>query len=62
MPAIRYYSVTQTREVRVAASTPMTAAMIANDAFKTGQGVSVAGEGGTTSEVRTIDIHVSEEL
>lgn len=70
MPEVRYYTVTQERQVKVTANSAVDAARIAEDAFENGQHKSepsVASSGiegiwgNTRSFVRTVDIHVRED-
>lgn len=68
MPEIRYYRVTQTREVKVTANSTADAVQIADAAFTNGQkrGVDVIDGpanvwGNTTTPVRATDITAYEE-
>ena len=70
MPEIRYYTVTQEREVKVAANSAADAVLIADAAFTHGQdsnhsvakGKSPEGVwGNTRTEVRVRDISAREE-
>jgi hypothetical protein len=58
MPEIRYYTVTQTREVKVWANSPADAALVADGKFN---GHSPNVEGAATSDPRNIDLIVRED-
>jgi hypothetical protein len=58
MPEMRYYTVQQTREVKVWAQCPSDAAQVADGKFN---GHAPDVEGSATSEVRDIDILVRED-
>lgn len=60
MPPINYYTVTEERQVKIAASTPETAILIASRAFATGQGVT-EDEGRTLTIVKTISLAARED-
>lgn len=59
MPEIRYYTVTQEREVKVWANSPVDAAVIADGKFNGYTPSQI--EGAATTEIRTRDIVVRED-
>lgn len=67
MPEIRYYTVTQEREVKVWANSPVDAARIADATFSglmsTGQGLPLSEKvpGEVTSSIRDRDLVVRED-
>lgn len=68
MPINRYYTVRQTREVKVRASNPISAVRIADCAFENGQTDTLGAKGApsdvygnTTTMVRVRDIDVTED-
>lgn len=60
MPEIRYYTVTEEREVKVCATSPIDAARLADADF---HGVRITDdvEGATTTPIRVRDITVRED-
>lgn len=67
MPQIRYYRVTQTREVRVEAQDPLSAAHIAQASFDCkDEGVnqleSISFAGKATSQVQVKDLEIREDF
>lgn len=69
MPAVRYYTVRQSRTVRVMADNPTEAVQIADAAFTNGQNANntVVGKpmqlrGNTTNKIRVTELSVTEEL
>jgi hypothetical protein len=68
MPEIRYYVVTQTREVKVQANSHRDAIDIAHDAFENGQDanghlITKQSEcwGDTESKIRTVEVNCKRE-
>jgi len=60
MPAIRYFTVTETREIKVAAPDPTAAVYIASTAFQTGQAFNDES-GRTTTEIKITAIEARED-
>lgn len=60
MPDIRYYTVTQEREVKVQANSPIDAAMIANAEF-TGHPIREEVEGALIKPIRDRDLIIRED-
>lgn len=61
MPEIRYYTVTQEREVKVWANSPVDAAVVADAKFN-GYAKPSQTEGDATTAVRDRDLIVREDL
>lgn len=59
MPEVRYYTVQQTREVKVWANSPSDAAQVAENKFNGFSSTNI--EGAATNEVRDIDLLVRED-
>ena len=61
MPEIRYYRVTQTREVKITANSAIDAALIADHAFDGQPNDDEIVWGKAITDVRTTDITIYEE-
>lgn len=63
MPGIRYYTVREEREVKIAAADPQTAIMLASKVFDSNSSTGVSDETGrVTSDLRTISIDAREDI
>ena len=61
MPQIKYYRVTQTREIRVEAQDPLSAAHIAQTVFDAKEMESPVYTGGVASQVNVRDLEIRED-
>lgn len=59
---MRLYEVTQEREVKVRATTPTEAAIVANDAFNNLNDLPQGIEGGVVGPIRETSVMVREEI
>lgn len=62
MPEIQYYTVTQTREVKVSAQSALDAARIASLAFSITNGSVDSEKGFVNDSVMVTDLNISKEL
>lgn len=61
MPIIRYFTVTETREIKVLAPSAIVAAEIGNKAFVTGESDVNINEGRTISSIKITALDVRED-
>lgn len=63
VPGIRYYTVREEREVKIAAADPQTAIILASKVFDSNSSTGVSDETGrVTSDLRTVSIDAREDI